>query len=297
MHHELETSTYVHTFGRHPGGLTLHSGDCVTARTVDSSGRDHEGAQVCRRGNPLTGPFVVVEARAGDALAVELEELSVSRSFGLSAGSVLPELVPAREVHAVPDFSLVGWQLEDGYARALDLGLDLAVPITPMLGCIGVGPRHEQHISSTAAGPHGGNMDCRHLTAGATVYLPVFVAGAYLCLGDGHAAQGDGELNGSGIEVPLRVRFRVRVERGLDIGGPRVELGADILTVGAGRPLERALQHAVSEMLRWLQRGFGMSARDAHLVLSLCAELEIASATAATVVCKIAKQRLPSRVR
>lgn len=296
MHHRLEPSTYFHTFGPHPAALELGSGDEVTTWTVDTGGRDHAGKQVCRRGNPLTGPFVVPDARRGDALAVQIEEIEVARSFGLSSCIVLPELVPPAQVRDLPELSLIGWQIQDGYARPIDVGLDrLAVKVSPMIGCIGVAPAKEQVLSSTTAGRHGGNMDCRHMAAGTTLILPVFVDGAYLLLGDGHAAQADGELGGSGIEVPLQLRFRIQVIRKLEVGWPRAETGVDILTIGSGRPLGTALQHAVGEMLRWLQTELGLAARDAHMLLSHCAALEIANASGATVICRLAKELLPRR--
>src|SRR5262249_22680363 len=134
----------------------------------------------------------------------------------------------------------------------------LTLPLAPMLGCFGVAPDRGQAISTATSAEHGGNMDYRGFVAGVTVYFPVFVPGALLHVGDGHAVQGDGEIVGTGIEISFDVQFTVRVLKGQRIGWPRGENADYIFTVGNARPLDQALQHATTEMMQWLATDYGL---------------------------------------
>ncbi len=125
-----------------------------------------------------------------------------------------------------------------------------------MLGCFGVAPPGGQAISTATSAEHGGNMDYRGFVAGVTVYFPVFVPGALLHVGDGHATQGDGEIVGTGIEISMDVQFTVQVIKGKRIHWPRGENAEYIFTVGNARPLDQAVQHATTEMLRWLKEDY-----------------------------------------
>jgi acetamidase/formamidase len=136
-----------------------------------------------------------------------------------------------------------------------------------MLGCFGVAPDRGQAISTATSGPYGGNMDYRGFGEGITAYFPVFVPGALFHLGDGHALQGDGEILGTGIEVSMDVRFTVRVLKGKGIAWPCGENDEFIFTVGNARPLEQALQHATTEMTRWLEQDIALDPTGAHLLL------------------------------
>jgi acetamidase/formamidase len=170
-------------------------------------------------------------------------------------------------------------------------------PLDPMIGCFGVAPSRHQAISSATSAQHGGNMDYRGFRAGVTAYLPVFEPGALFFVGDGHALQADGEILGSGIEVSMVVEFTLRLIRDWPIGWPRGEDEAGIFTVGNARPLDQALQHASSEMLRWLQQDYGLDARGAHILLGQWVRYEIANVIdpAYSVVCKLSKGVLPAK--
>ena len=164
-----------------------------------------------------------------------------------------------------------------------------------MLGCFGVAPDRGQAISTATSGPHGGNMDYKGFEQGVTVYFPVAVEGALLFVGDGHAVQGDGEIVGTGIEVSFDVQFTVTLQKGRRIGWPRAENETHILTVGNARPLDQALQHATTEMCRWLTTDYDLDMLGAHTLLGQCVEYEIANVfdPAYTVVCKLRKSLLP----
>ena len=135
-------------------------------------------------------------------------------------------------------------------------------------------------------------MDYKGFVAGVTVYFPVFVPGALLFLGDGHAVQGDGEIVGTGIEVSFDVQFTVQLLKGKQIHWPRAENEEYLFTAGNARPLDQAMQHATTEMVRWLQEDYGLSARGTHLLLGQCAEYDVGNVfdPAYTMVCKIKKE-------
>ena len=130
------------------------------------------------------------------------------------------------------------------------------------------------------------------------MYFPVFVEGALLHIGDGHAAQGDGEIMGRGIEISMDVKFTVDLIKG---GGgarwPRGENDDAIFTIGNARPLHQALQHATTEMLRWLQHDYDLDALTAHMLLGQYVRYEVGNVfnPAYTMVCKLEKQYLPDK--
>src|SRR5690606_17518960 len=136
-------------------------------------------------------------------------------------------------------------------------------------------PPRQQAISTATSGEYGGNTDYRGFVAGTTVYFPVFEPGALLFLGDGHAAQGCGEIVGSGIEISMRVRVTVDLIPGKTIGWPRGENPDFIFTVGCARPLDQCVQHATTEMLRWLQQDYGLDALGANLLLAQCVRYDL----------------------
>jgi amidase len=167
--------------------------------------------------------------------------------------------------------------------------------VDPMLGCFGVAPDRGQAISTATAGPYGGNMDYRGFRAGVTVLLPVFVPGALFFLGDGHALQGDGEIVGSGLEISMDVEFSVSLRKQAGIRWPRGEASGHIFTVGNARPLDQALQHATSEMMRWLVNDMGMDPLGTQIMLGQCVEYDVGNVydPAYTMVCKLSKEFLP----
>src|SRR5690606_10082769 len=120
------------------------------------------------------------------------------------------------------------------------------------VGCFGVAPARGEAISTATSSRHGGNMDYRGFTEGVTVYFPVFVPGALFHIGDGHAVQGDGEIVGTGVEISFEMTFTVDLLKGRPSQWPRGENEEYIFTVGNARPLDQCVQHATTEMLRWL---------------------------------------------
>ncbi len=298
--HRFQPEIYHTTLGSHKPVLKIADGDTVATTTVDNAGRDATDQQVTPKGNPQSGPFYLEGAEPGDTLAVRFDRLWPNRRVGRSYTAIAPNVVDPRYVAEMPKRTQAEWELdlETGTATLVRpktrLGR-LTIPFEPMLGCFGVAPSKGQAISSQTSAEHGGNMDYRGFTAGVTVYLPVFVPGGLLFMGDGHVVQGAGEIVGTGIEVSFDVQFTVRLLKNKRINWPRAENKEYVLTVGNARPLDQALQHATTEMIRWLQEDFGLDARATHILLGQCVEYEVGNVydPAYTMVCKLKKSRLP----
>src|SRR5262249_26775245 len=151
-----------------------------------------------------------------DALVVNFDHLYPNRDVGFTGTVVAPNVVDPWYVPELPESVEGEWRIDRQAGTATlvkpetKLG-NLTLPLAPMLGCFGVAPPRGQAISTATSAEHGGNMDYRGFVAGVTVYIPVFVPGALLHVGDGHALQGDGEIVGGGVEVSFEVRFTVRV--------------------------------------------------------------------------------------
>jgi len=298
--HRFDPTVYHNAIGTYAPALRIADGDTVQTTTLDARGQDANGQAVASRGNPQTGPFYVEGAEPGDTLAVRFDRLRPNRRHGwtataLAANVVDPDYVPDLQ----RDGSLARWEVDvDAWTATLlepetALGR-LTLPLDPMLGCFGVAPARGQAISTATSSTHGGNMDYRGFREGVTVYFPVFVPGALLFVGDGHAVQGDGEISGTGVEISFDVQLTVRLLKGKSIAWPRAEDDRHIMTVGNARPLDQALQHATTEMMRWLKEDYGLDARAGSLLLSQCVRYEVGNVydPAYTMICKVEKELL-----
>jgi acetamidase/formamidase len=297
--HRFAPSRYHVTIGNHEPALRIADGDTVITSTVDAHGYNAGGEQVAPHGNPQTGPFYVEGTEEGDTLVVYLEHLWPNRDTGWSSCMVAPNTVDPEFVQSLTRGPMGQWQIDRAAGtarlRSPETGLGaLSLPIAPMLGCFGVAPEDGQAISTATSGAHGGNMDYRGFVAGVTVYLPVFMPGALFHLGDGHAVQGDGEIVGTGIEVSCEVQFTVRVLKGKRIQWPRGENEDYIFTVGNARPLDQAVQHATTEMIRLLGEDYGLDRRSASILLGMCVEYDLGNVfdPAYTMVCKVPRRVL-----
>lgn len=313
--HRVINAVNYHTFSReHPVQARLRPGDTVITKTVDSAGFDDQGIRHTKtHGNPLTGPFYIEGAEPGDALVVQLDRVRLNRTTGYTAfrvGAVPPE---ARPAYAPPSYAegavlpgrtdLIPFviDLKAGTARPKDTLSTLAnltFTATPMLGCIGVDPGWEKPPTSGPAGAYGGNMDYKEIREGATVLLPVSIAGAYFFIGDGHALQGDGEAVGSGIETSLDVQFTIGLRKKAALTGPRVENAEYLISIGArtatSPSLNTALGIANADMLRWLIEEHRIEPVAAHLLIGHQARYDVAALSGVMAV-KIPKRVLPRR--
>ena len=295
---------YHNTLGRHEPVLRIAAGDTVVTTTADAWGFDAARDLVASRPNPQTGPFYVEGAEPGDTLVLRLDRLTPNRSFGFSSAEVASNVVDPAYVTDLPRLAdgerpQAEWYVDVAAGMATLVAPEtrlgrLTLPLAPMLGCFGVAPAAGQAISAATSGPHGGNMDYRGFAPGVIAYLPVFVPGALIFVGDGHAVQGDGEIAGTGIEISFDVQFTVGLRKGQRIRWPRGENATHIFTAGNARPLDQAVQHATTEMLRWLQDGYGLDPLGASILMGQCVEYDFGNMydPAYTMVCKLAKRFL-----
>ncbi|MEX2355491.1 MAG: acetamidase/formamidase family protein [Thermaerobacterales bacterium] len=299
--HEFDPGHYHRTIGSHEPVLRIRPGDTVITRTVDAGGSDRREERVTPGGNPQTGPFWVAGAEPGDTLVVELVRVEPDRRRGYAGNLVAANILDPEYVRSLPESRELIWlvDMEAGTAKleAPPIGLErLALPLDPMVGCFGVAPSRGQAISTATSAEHGGNMDYRGFKAGVTAYFPVFVPGALFHLGDVHALQGDGEIVGSGVEISATVEFTVQLRKEWPIQWPRGENQDAMFTCGNARPLDQAVQHATTEMLRWLDHDYGLDAAAAGTLLGQCVEYDVGNVydPAYTMICKVPKAILKS---
>ena len=301
MIHSFEPDKYYLSIGSHPPALKISSGDTVNTNTLDAGGFDKNGVSVSGRGNPHTGPIYVEGAYPGDVLAVKLNSIWPNRGHGFCRPKIASNVLEPGHENKVTDLDIFNFLLDfDTNTARIENpseGLkDLVVPISPMIGCFGVAPDRGQSISTATSGPHGGNMDYRGFESGVTAYFPVFVEGALFHIGDGHAWQSDGEILGTGIEISMDVTLTLTVIPKVEIFWPRGQNENFIFTAGNVRPLDAALQHSTSEMLRWLVSDYGLSWPDANIMLGTYVQYDVGNVfdPAYTMICKIPKSVLPS---
>ena len=283
--------------------LVVSPGDTIHTTTVDAGGTDEKGVTRVLGGNPETGPFYIETAAPGDILVVRLTRLRLNRDWALSDDGIVDRGVDSDLAVKMKDgFKNVRWHLdrERGVATTEKPGEHLArytVPLRPMLGCVAVAPSSTQAPPGTGdSGRWGGNMDFNEIVEGATVYLPVNVPGALLYIGDGHAAQGDGELNGNALETSMDVEFTVDVVAHKSIMSPRVESGTHIMAMGLAGSLDDAFRAATANMAQWLTDDYKLTPSEIAQVLGTAAEYKVSEVADRNtgIVLKIDKDRLQS---
>ncbi len=302
--HRFDPARFYNAIGTVEPVLQIVDGDTVITATLDAWGFDASGAKRADPPNPMTGPFFVEGAEVGDALLVRIDRMTLNRDTGWTFSVVAPNVVDPGAVGSLPERKRVFWDIDAGKGRARlaepPPGLaGWSVALAPMIGCFGVAPAHRQAISTATSGPFGGNMDYRRFGPGVTVAFPVSAPGALFFLGDGHACQGDGEIVGTGIETSFEIEFTVHVAKGKAIGWPRGEDAESIFAVGNARPLDQALQHATTEMLRWLGEDYGLDATEASHFLGQVVRYDIANVfnPAYSVSCRVEKRWLAALKR
>ncbi len=317
--HDFEQDVYFFTYGPHPPAVTIKPGDTVRAKTVDALGLDDEGNPVPPErlqqdentvflaNNPQSGPVYIEGAEPGDMLAVKIDEVRITRDWAWSRfipgfgvlgveGAIAG---PTGLNEPLPEMEFRWFYSDDRTEATLDLpGSKLGratIPLHPFLGCIGVCPRFGESIDSLTPANHGANMDCIETAPGTTVYLPVFVPGALLFFGDGHAAQGDGEACGVALETPTVTQLTVDLVKDHPISWPRFENDEYIMSVGNTRPLIDAVRIAKTEMVLWLEREYGFDRWEAFQLLSQVGRIRVGNVVDPkyTIVVKFPKVYLP----
>ena len=300
-HQFTPTKFYNYFSSKFEPVLHVAPGDTIETWSVDAGGIDASGKRRSPGGNPLTGPFYVEGAWPGDTLVVKLNRVRLTRDSAESGDEIIPSaLGPGyyRNLKFDEKFSS-GWTLDRaaGVARLTKPSEHLknyTVPLKPMLGCIAVAPPQEMSFRSGYLGPWGGNMDFSQLGEGTTVYLPVMQPGALLFLGDGHAAQGDGELTGDALETSMEFSVTVDLVKNKNVPQPRAENAQFRMASGIANSLNEALQQATTNLARWLADDYKLTPNEVAIVLGSAIQYQIAEVVdpLVHVVAKIDKQAL-----
>jgi len=221
-------------------------------------------------GHILTGPIYIEGAEPGDVLEVRILGISFPITYAYNGCSgFLPENCgQPRHTQIIP---------LDTARMIATVDSTIQIPMHPFFGSIGDAPPPDSgRLSSNPPGTHAGNMDNRSLTVGTTLYIPVHVAGALLEIGDGHAGQGDGEVDQTAIETSLTGRVQVIVRKDLHFTWPRAETPTDLMTMGMDKDLTQATRVAVQNMVDLLGEQLGLSRDKAYALASVAADLKIA---------------------
>jgi acetamidase/formamidase len=274
--------------GALPPVLTIDSGDrviieCVSGnpewmppagspfKPLDDIKRVHERVKRGSGNHILTGPIHVREAAVGDVLEVKILDIEMRQDWGFnlfrSYGGTLPE-----------DFN---------YYRIIHVGLDraamcatmpsgLKVPLAPFFGQLAVAPpKAFGRQSSKEPREFGGNIDCKDLAAGSTIYLPVWNDGALFSTGDGHAAQGHGEVDGTAIETSLKGTFEFKVRKDIGWKLPRAETPTHLIAFGLDSDLDDAAKQALRQMIDWIIALTGIAKDEAYALCSFACDLHV----------------------
>jgi len=305
----IETVKYV--YGPAPPVARLKPGNILEANSLDCFGnalqKPGDSFSLVKGDNPLTGPFFIEGAEPGDTLVVHILDLQVDSNQGIGAFSPgfgaanSTHYTPVLEAKSLPEkmwFYPIDAEKNTATFQALDTNFKVSFPLHPFLGCIGVAPANGEARSSIVPAEFGGNMDAPEVSKGNTLYLPVNVAGALFYFGDGHAAMGDGEVAGSAVEVPMRVKLRLDLLKKKRIEWPRLENENEIMTTGIYRPVDDAVRIAVTELVKWIHNDYGLSDLDAYELCSKVCKLHLTEMVDPNyvVVASIEKKFLPALV-
>lgn len=218
----------------------------------------------------LTGPIFIQGAEPGDVLEIRLKAIAPRLPIGFNA--IRPGWGALPQQFAQAALRFIPLDLEQGIAEfPPDTGIRL--PIQPFFGILGVATEDDR--SSIPPGLYGGNIDNRQLQAGSRLFLPIFVPGALFSLGDGHAIQGDGEVNVTAIETSMNGTVQLIVRKDLTLTSPIAETATDFITMGFGDTLDLAFENALQQMIEFLQRFIGLPAEEAYVLCSLAVNFHI----------------------
>lgn len=269
----LGSRKHVHEFSRgNPPALSVDQGARIVVETADAfSGKvrsekvlfeDLDMADV----NPATGPIEVRGTTAGDTVAVHIERIKCG---------------PRGVMMCSPEVGNLASDVRRSMTRIVKVGRDrawlsrdLAVELRPHIGVLGVCPGSGS-VPTFHPGDHGGNMDTPEVTSGSTVYLRAEVDGAMVAMGDVHAAMGDGEVCGTGIEVPAEITVRFSRSEDVMTTRPLIETATEWVTYAAAKTLDEASRLATADMVRLISDARGVSFEEAYILASAAADLRI----------------------
>ena len=217
--------------------------------------------------NPATGPIYVEGAEPGDLLQVKILSIDI-KDKGIAA--------------VIPGQGVLGDQVTNSVIKIVDIVDNHAVfngiklPVTPMIGVIGVAPAEEDGEWSTGSPwSHGGNMDTRDIKAGSTLYFPVRQEGALLALGDCHALMGDGEVCSTGLEIPASVTLEINLIKNMQVKWPLLETEDNTMIIASGDTLDDAAYEATDQTVKFIKHGLGFTWEDAYMLTSLAVDIKI----------------------
>lgn len=230
----INSKTHVFKLGIDKPALYIDSGEIVKVKTLDCYGNK---LSECKYSNPATGPIYINDARKKDTLKITIKQITISSKGIIEVGSGIIK----------SDIHYQDVVIDCGYA----VYNDLRIPITPMIGVIGVASQYEA-ISTISPGTHGGNLDCKEIKENSIIYLPVFHDGAYLSLGDLHALMGDGEISGSGLEVAGEVILKIELLKNFDLHAPLVISDELLYFIASDVSMDEAIRCANKLCLEFL---------------------------------------------
>lgn len=270
--------------------LTVRSGDIVYLETATGNPRYFEGLGVPREKIPpelfaafadvtdagrgdhtLNGPIHVEGAEPGDMLEVRIRSVELrnnisGQGFAAERGTLPGEFAAGQQ--------RVVWL--DMEKKTAEYAPGVVVPLAPFWGIIATAPPPEMgRVRSGPPDVFGGNMDNRDLVGGTTLYLPIFVPGALLSVGDGHAAQGHGEVGGGTMETSLKGEIQVVLHKNVPLRAPRAETPTHYMTMGLNADLDVAVKDATRDMLDWISEMKGLSREEVYLVASAAMDLVV----------------------
>jgi acetamidase/formamidase len=285
-HHLDDTQPHAFWDNSYPARLRIHPGDTVVFETLEASagqfGPDSVSEAVRTLNfdliHPLTGPVFIEGAEPGDALVVDIISLK-HKGWGWNA--------------VIPGFGLLAEDFPEPYLHIYTLGettcefrSDIQIPYEPFCGVMGVGPRESGRFNTIPPRENAGNIDIRHLTPGSRAFFPVLVPGALFSCGDCHSAQGDGEVNGSGIETKMSVTLTFNLQKGANIPelrfvtppGKKLTVadggGYDVATAH-GPDLFKDTQQAIRYIIDYLSTEHNMTREQAYCLCGAAVDLKI----------------------
>ena len=291
--HRLEatptTVAYGYYWAEAKPVLRIAAGDIIdvdtlltnTPRGLERAGVNPEAVQPSLRavvdtvtdkgpgGHILTGPVYVEGAEPGDALEVRILSIDLAIDYGYNgcAGFLRENCPQGGNTRIIPI---------DRKAMTAEFAPGIVIPLKPFFGSLGVAPPPEAgRVSSTPPGIHAGNLDNRELVAGTTLFIPVHVPGALFEVGDGHAAQGDGEVDQTAIETSLRGRLQLVVHKGMKLAWPRAETPTEYISMGADADLTTASRIAIQQMVDFLAAEKGLDKLAAYQLTSIAGNVAI----------------------
>ncbi|MBE3593037.1 MAG: acetamidase/formamidase family protein [Thermoanaerobacter sp.] len=273
MIHKLPKENHIFSFSKdNKPVLFVKSGDEIEIETLDcfsnqiQTNEDKLEQMDWNKVNPATGPIYVEGAKEGDVLEVTIKNIEIADKGLVATGK---------------DLGVLGDLMDELYSRVVNIkdgkiifDEKISIPIKPMIGVIGVSPNNG-NINCGTPGSHGGNMDTALIGEGSKLFLPVFVDGALLALGDLHAVMGDGEVGVSGVEVAGSVTVEVRVVKNLKLVNPIVKTPEVTATIASDESLDKAVKIAVHDMANLFQSFTNLSIEEIATLFSIAGNVQI----------------------